>query len=87
VVEEDGVVAELVYRMEPGILIVVHTGVPDAISGRGVGGELVRAAVLRAAVEQRTVVPWCPYARTWLREHPDEAGTVTIDWASRPRLS
>ena len=85
VVEEDGVVAELLYRVEPGTLIVAHTGVPESISGRGIGGRLMRAAVARAAAEDRAVVPWCPYARKWLREHPDEAATVTIDWASRPR--
>jgi predicted GNAT family acetyltransferase len=80
VVQQDGAIAELVYRAEPGRLILVHTGVPDALGGRGIGGSLVRAAVTRAAAEQRTVVPWCPFARRWLREHPDVAATVMIDW-------
>jgi uncharacterized protein len=59
-VERDGAVAELVYKTEPGRLIIVHTEVPEVLGGRGVGGQLVRAAVARAAAEGLTVVPWCP---------------------------
>src|SRR5947199_9412013 len=84
VVQHDGVLAELVYRVEPGRLILVHTGVPDALGGHGIGASLVRAAVARAAAEHLTVVPWCPFARRWLREHPDVAATVTIDWERPP---
>ena len=45
---EDGVEAELVYRATPGRLTLVHTGVPEALGGRGIGGRLVRAALERA---------------------------------------
>ena len=84
VLEHDRAVAELVYRTEPGRLIIVHTEVPEALGGRGIGGRLVLAAVDRAAAESLTVVPWCPFGRRWLREHPDVADTVTIDWKTRP---
>jgi predicted GNAT family acetyltransferase len=79
-VHQDGATAELVvYRTEPGRLILVHTDVPEALAGRGVGSRLVRAALSRAAADQLTVVPWCPFARQWLERHPDIAATVTID--------
>lgn len=83
VVETDGEEAELVYRVNGRRLVLVHTGVPDAIGGRGIGGELVRAAVERARAEDLTVVPLCPYARQWLEQHPEVAGTVSVDWQSR----
>ena len=38
---EDGHEAELVYRAEEGRLVLVHTGVPDELGGRGLGGRLV----------------------------------------------
>ncbi|HEY3833147.1 MAG TPA: GNAT family N-acetyltransferase [Acidimicrobiia bacterium] len=80
VVRDGGHVAELVYRVEPERLVLVHTGVPEELGGRGIGGQLVRAAVERAAEQARTVVPQCEFARKWLHDHADVAGTVTIDW-------
>jgi predicted GNAT family acetyltransferase len=80
VVVQDGHTAELVYRAEGDRLVVVHTEVPDELGGRGIAGALVQAAVARAAAEGLTVVPWCPYARKWLRDHPDVAADITIDW-------
>jgi uncharacterized protein len=62
----------------------LHTEVDDTLRGRGAGGRLVRAAVARASDDGLTFVPWCPYARRWLREHPDVAETVTVDWRTRP---
>jgi len=85
-VESNGQIAQLLYRKEPGRLILVHTEVPEALGGRGIAGKLVQAAVASAAAEQRTVVPWCPYARRWLQDHQDVAGTVSIDWDDTPRI-
>jgi uncharacterized protein len=80
VVRGSGGAAELQYLLEGDRLYLVHTEVPDAWEGRGVGGQLVRAALARAAANDLTVVPWCPFARSWLRGHESEAEAVTIDW-------
>jgi predicted GNAT family acetyltransferase len=79
-VQGEGAVAELVYRRIGNRLVLVHTGVPEALGGRGIGGRLVQAAVDIAAASGLTVVPLCPYARSWLERHPDEAASVSIDW-------
>ena len=79
-----GAVAELIYRRRADRLVLVHTEVPDAMSGQGVGGDLVRAAVDRAAAEGLTVVPLCPFARTWLQKHRLSADTVNVDWGEPP---
>jgi len=76
----DGEAAELIYRVRAGRLVLVHTGVPDALSGRGIGGQLVLAAIDKAKGEGLTVVPLCPFARGWLERHPDAASQVPIDW-------
>ena len=76
--------AELVYSLQGDQLILVHTEVPEVWSGHGVGARLVRAALRRARADGLTVVPWCPYARSWLKEHPDEAGGVEIDYRTPP---
>ena len=84
IVEKDGQVAELVYRHDGNRVVLVHTGVPDELAGRGIAGALVRSAIERAAAAGWTVVPWCPYARRWLRDHADVASTVDIDWSAPP---
>lgn len=86
VLEIEGSVAELVYRAAPGRLVLLHTEVPAALEGKGIGGQLVRAAAAHAVNVGATIVPWCPFARRWLREHPDVAGTVTIDWTEPPAI-
>jgi hypothetical protein len=84
VLEQDGIEAELLYRKRAGRLILIHTEVPEALSGRGIGARLVRAAIASARAQHLTIVPWCPFARRWLADHPDEAADVPIDWDTMP---
>jgi uncharacterized protein (DUF427 family) len=79
-VEVDGHEAELVYERRGDRLILIHTGVPEALEGRGIGGQLVRAAIDDAVANNLIVVPLCPFAREWLRRHPDDAARVRIEW-------
>jgi uncharacterized protein len=81
-IHQNGELAELIYRTRAGRLILVHTEVPDALGGRGLGGQLVHAAIDKAAHDGMTLVPLCPFARGWLERHPAEAGTVPIDWGT-----
>jgi predicted GNAT family acetyltransferase len=83
VFQNDGAVAELVYEVDATRLFLLHTEVPEALRGQGVGGQLVTAAVGRALDDGLTVVPWCPYARRWLGRHPDVADNV-VDWTLLP---
>jgi len=79
---QDGWLAELVYRLRGHRLVLVHTGVPSALEGHGIGGRLVMAAIDRAAREGLTLVPLCPFARGWLEGHPEAAARAVIDWDS-----
>jgi predicted GNAT family acetyltransferase len=84
VVRHDRNEAELVYHLRGERLVLLHTEVPDEMSGQGIGGHLVRAALSRARSDRLTIVPWCPFARRWLHEHPDAAAGLSIDWESLP---
>ena len=68
--------AELIYRRLDGRLLIDHTGVPEAIGGRGVAGELVRAALDYARAENLRVVPLCSYSAEYVRRHPGYADLV-----------
>ena len=76
---QDSHLAELVYRLNGKRLVLIHVGVPDALSGQGLGGQLVGAAVDRAVRDGLTVVPLCPFARSWLERNRDTAARVAID--------
>ncbi len=73
-------VARLRYRLDGDRLVLVHTVVPDALAGRGIGGQLVEAALDRARRDELTVVPECEFASAWLRRHPDAAAGIPLEW-------
>ncbi len=64
--------AILEYRRSPGVIDLIHTEVPAALRGRGLGEILVRAALDFARDHKLTVVPTCPYVKAYLQKHPEQ---------------
>lgn len=83
-VSMEGATAKLEYELDGGRLLLLHTEVPEEFRGQGVGGRLVEAALAKARAAQLTIVPWCPYARRWLKEHPERIGDVVVDFKTPP---
>ena len=77
--QSGGATALLAYRIRNGRMILLHTEVPAQLEGQGLGGRLVTAAVDYAAREGLAVVPFCPFAESWLDLHPDVVARVHID--------
>ena len=73
VVTAEGHEAEVNYRIEDGVMSITHTGVPEVIGGRGIAGDLVRAAFEHARSEGLKVRPLCSYAEAWSRRHAEYA--------------
>ena len=67
----DGHRGLLTYSESDGKLYLLHTEVPEAMEGHGIGSALVRASMEYAREKQVKVVPFCPFAREWLHRHPD----------------
>ena len=74
----DDATAKLVYELDGDRLLLLHTEVPEAFRGHGAGGRLVEAALARARTDHLSIVPWCPYARRWLKDHPERIGDVAM---------
>lgn len=67
----DGVEGVVEYRREGDLMVITHTGVPKAIGGRGIAGQLTRKAFEHARSEGLKVRPSCPYTAAWAKRHPD----------------
>ncbi len=73
-VDEGGEAAVLVYELEgPDRVAFLHTVVPAAYEGRGIGSALVVAGLDWAQAEGRKVVPVCSFVQGWLSRHPERA--------------
>lgn len=67
----DGQPARCDYRMHEGVMHLVHTEVPPALEGRGIGAALVRAALEYASAEGLRVRPRCSFVSAYLARHPE----------------
>ena len=72
----DGHEAELVYSLRGGRMVIEHTGVPEAIGGRGVAAILVKAALDHARGQGWRVVAACSYSAAYVQRHPEYADLV-----------
>lgn len=61
------------YTESSGVLTITHTVVPSAIGGRGIAGQLVRAALEHARASGLKVAPRCSYAADYVQRHPEYA--------------
>jgi predicted GNAT family acetyltransferase len=63
--------AYLYYRLEPGVITLVHTEVPPELGGRGVGSTLVRGALEAIRAKGLKVVATCPFVAAYMGKHPE----------------
>ncbi|KFN42816.1 GNAT family N-acetyltransferase [Arenimonas oryziterrae] len=71
--EVDGITCVLEYHLAANTMTITHTGVPQAVGGRGIAGEITQFAFDTARSEGWKVVPACAYAAAYVRRHPDVA--------------
>ena len=68
----DGHEGEMTYsRTSPQRIIIDHTGVPDALRGKGVGQALAAHAVETARTGGWKIIPLCPFMRAQAMRHKE----------------
>jgi predicted GNAT family acetyltransferase len=73
----DGELAGFVqYHLRGDEIAFTHTETDDRFRGHGLASQLVRAALDAARVRQLAVLPYCPFVRSWLDQHPEYADLV-----------
>jgi len=69
----DGAVAFSNYKRDGNVVTILHTEVPAALNGRGIGSALVRGELALARAQGWKVVPVCPFVKAYMAKHPEYA--------------
>ncbi|MFF1875402.1 GNAT family N-acetyltransferase [Kitasatospora herbaricolor] len=73
------------YIRNDRLVVYPHTVVEPAFEGRGIGGELARAALDDARARGLPVLATCPFIKAWMLRHPEyvelayESGSQVTD--------
>lgn len=70
-IEVDGQRCVLDYILQNGTMTITHTGVPNAVGGRGIAAALTRHALETARSRGWKVRPVCSYAVVYIERHPE----------------
>ena len=69
--ENDKHLAEMMYSDAGDRIIISHTEVDSSLKGKGIGKQLVSAAVSYARENNIKIIPLCPFARSVFQKTPD----------------
>ena len=73
----DGELAGFVlYHLRGTEIAFTHTETDDRVRGHGLASQLVRTALDEARARHLAVLPYCPFVRSWITEHPEYADLV-----------
>jgi predicted GNAT family acetyltransferase len=74
--EGDGHIAYLEYALAEPVLELIHTEVPEAMRGTGIGSTLVQSALDWARKHKLKVDVICPYVAAYLKKHPEYSDLI-----------
>jgi uncharacterized protein len=69
----EGPDSEMTFQHRPGGIIIDHTGVPNALEGRGIARALLDRALADARALGHTITPQCSYIVAQAARHPEWA--------------
>ena len=62
-----------IYKRDGAIITIMHTEVPAALNGRGIGSALVRGLLDIVRAQGLKVKPLCPFVASYIAKHPEYA--------------
>jgi predicted GNAT family acetyltransferase len=67
------------YRRRPGLIAFIHTLIDPRFEGRGLASQLVRTALSEARSDGLSVLPFCPFVRSYIAGHTEYLDVVPED--------
>lgn len=83
----DGSVAIAEYKLVPGKIVLIHTEVPPAHEGQGIGSALIRFVLDWARERGLKVIPICPFFAAHIQKHAEVQDLLDPAWRKRLGLS
>jgi predicted GNAT family acetyltransferase len=63
--------ALIAYELDGNVMSILHTEVPEALEGQGVGSDLAKFALEYVKKEKLKVKVYCRFVQVFLRRHPE----------------
>ena len=68
--------AFLEYRLHDGMLVLMHTEVPEKLGGKGIATALAAYGFEYAKEKGLPVKIYCPFVLTYAKRHPELSGQI-----------
>jgi uncharacterized protein len=79
-IRADGeLVGVLKYHLRDGVIAFLHTETSTAFRGHGIATKLIESSLDAARDRHLAVLPYCPFVRSYIEEHPEYADLVPPD--------
>jgi uncharacterized protein len=76
-IHADGELAGYIaYHLSHNDIAFIHTETGERFQGHGVASHLVQASLDSVRERGLEVLPFCPFVRSWIAEHPDYVDLV-----------
>jgi predicted GNAT family acetyltransferase len=82
---DDQLVGEILYRLEPNAVVLLHTEVVPSLEGKGLGARLVAGALDDIRARRLHVVAVCPFVRSYIRRHHSDYADLVVRGVELPQ--
>ena len=72
----DDLIAAAYYRLDDGVIVLIHTEVPNEHSGRGIGSKLAEGVFEAIRQSGRKAAVRCEFMANFVARHPENRDVV-----------
>lgn len=63
-------------KLDPNILDLKHTEVPETLVGKGIGSNLINGALQYIKNNNLKIIPSCSFVQNYISKHPEWIGLI-----------
>ena len=75
------------YHRRPGVIAFMHTEIDPRFEGLGLASKLIRSALSEARAEGASVLPYCPFVRSYIARHSEYLDLVPSEMRAKFQLT